>query len=107
MPARPASRSRRGSGGWNWPIAYLATPQPTVSVRLDSDADPASGAETPARGTARFFVEFAGTPELAATLRRLEETGRRVTSTTIADAGGRDHLVIVEVAMDRPECAGG
>ena len=85
-----------------WPIAYLATPQPTVSVRLDSDADPASGVETPARGTARFFVEFAGTPELAATLRRLEQTGRRVTSTTIADAGGRDHLVIVEVAMDRP-----
>ena len=30
------------------------------------------------------------------------ETGRTVTSTTIADGGGRDHLVIVEVATDRP-----
>ena len=85
-----------------WPIAYLATPHPTVSVRLDADPDPAAGVETPARGTARFFVEFAGTPELAATLRRLEETGQRVTITTIADAGGRDHLVIVEVTTDRP-----
>ena len=85
-----------------WPIAYLATPQPAVSVRLDSDAEPAAGVERPARGTARFFVEFAGTPELAATLRRFDETGHRVTSTTIADAGGRDHLVIVEVATDRP-----
>ena len=82
-----------------WPIAYLATPHPTVSVRLDASSDAVARLETPARGTARFFVEFAGTPELAATLRRLEEAGQRVTTTTIADAGGRDHLVIVEVAQ--------
>jgi hypothetical protein len=85
-----------------WPIAYLATQQPTVSVRLDTDSSPAAVLEAPARGTARFFVEFAGTPELAATLRRLEEAGQKATITTIADAGGRDHLAIVEVTTEGP-----
>jgi 4-amino-4-deoxy-L-arabinose transferase-like glycosyltransferase len=85
-----------------WPISYLATAHPTVSVRLDASSDAAAGFETPARGTARFFVEFAGTPELAATLRRLEEAGQKVTTAAIADAAGRDHLVIVEVQAESP-----
>ena len=85
-----------------WPIAYLATQHPAVSVRLDADTAPAADFEAPTRGTARFFVEFAGTPELAATLKRVEDTGRRATLTTIADAGGRDHLVIVEVPAESP-----
>ena len=85
-----------------WPIAYLATPHPTVSVRLDASSDAVARLEQPARGTARFFVEFAGTPELAATLKRVEESGRSTTLTTIADAGGRDHLVIVEVQAESP-----
>ena len=85
-----------------WPIAYLATPHPTVSVHLDASSDAVARLEAPASGTAQFFVEFAGTPELAATLKRVEETGRRATLTTIADAGGRDHLVIVEVQAESP-----
>jgi len=73
-----------------------------VSVRLDANSDAVARLEPPARGTARFFVEFAGTPELAATLKRVEESGRSTTLTTIADAGGRDHLVIVEVQAESP-----
>jgi len=90
-----------------WPIAYLATPHPAVSVRLDANPTPAAGVEAPARGTARFFVEFAGTPELAATLRRLEESGQTATITTIANAGGEDHLAIVEVTTEGRERGGG
>jgi hypothetical protein len=71
-------------------------------VRLDASSDAVARLEAPARGTAQFFVEFAGTPELAATLKRVEEAGRRATLTTIADAGGRDHLVIVEVQAESP-----
>jgi hypothetical protein len=85
-----------------WPMAYLATQHPTVSVHLDTSSAPAAALERRARGTTRFFVEFAGTPELAATLRRLEETGQGVTLTTIADAGGLDHLAIVEVTTEGP-----
>ena len=85
-----------------WPIAYLAAPHPAVSVRLDDGSRPAAGMDAPEGGTAQFFVEFAGTPELAATVKRLEQSGRKPTLTTIADAGGRDHLVIVEVAPRNP-----
>ena len=85
-----------------WPIAYLATPHRTVSVRFDADPAQAVGPDTLARGTARFFVEFAGTPELAATLRRLEQAGQAFRVTTVADASGLDHLAIVAVAMDGP-----
>ena len=85
-----------------WPIAYLAAPHSTVFVRLDANPAQAAAVEPPARGTARFFVEFAGTPELAATLRRLEDSGRKATITTIANAAGADHLAIVEVAADGP-----
>jgi hypothetical protein len=80
-----------------WPIAYLATEHPTVSVRFDTAPGSEPALDAPAPGTARFFVEFVRTPELAATLRLIEQAGLTATTTTIADAGGRDLLAVVEV----------
>ena len=75
----------------------IRTEHPAVSVRFDAAAGPAPAAPE----TARFFVEFSGSPELVATLRQLEQAGREVTTTTIADGGGRDLLTIVEVTGGR------
>jgi hypothetical protein len=47
-----------------------------------------------------FFVEFAGTPELAARVDWIRAHGRRATSTVIRDAGGRDLLEVLEIAPD-------
>ena len=86
-----------------WPIAYLATPHPTVSVRLDADAD--AGAGSSRRRLAARRGSSSSSPARPSWRRRCGASRRPATGsrrTTIADAGGRDHLVIVEVATDRP-----
>ena len=82
---------------WIWrPIAYLATQDRRVSVSERLDVDEASGTLAIV-GRRLFFVEFADSPELTATLGWLRDRGLQSTATTITDAGGRDLLVVLEV----------
>ena len=60
-----------------WPIAYLATERPNVSVSMGLAMEP-DPAFQEALGNGRlFFVEFAGTPELATAIEWIRERGLR------------------------------
>jgi hypothetical protein len=77
------------------PIAYLATPHPSVSV-VRGLGDALWAADV-AEGRRLFFVEFANTPQLARADDWIRARGLGAERTLVRDAGGRDHLVILEV----------
>jgi len=81
-----------------WPMAYLATGHPNVSVTTDlAAAEQAPGfTDTIHRGRL-FLVEFAGTPELADRRALVQARGWRSTTTMIRDASGRDLIAVVQV----------
>jgi hypothetical protein len=84
-----------------WPIAYLALEHPNVSVNVGLQAEPQSALQEAARDGRLFFVEFVGTPQLATTIDWIRERGLRAAGTTIQDAGGRDHLEVLQVTAAR------
>jgi hypothetical protein len=81
-----------------WPIAYLASEHPNVSVAMGGDPERQQGVQDTLHNGRLFFVEFAGTPELAATIDWVRRRGLNAASTTIRDAGGRDLLQVLQVA---------
>jgi hypothetical protein len=80
-----------------WPIAYLGSKHPGVSVTMSLDVDRGPGVQEALQQGSVFFVEFAGTPESNATRARIRERGLRATCTTIPDASGRDLVEILQV----------
>lgn len=84
-----------------WPMAYLALEHPNVSVRMDLQAEGQSDLQEKARNGRLYFVEFVGTPQRASTIGWIRERGLRAASTTILDAGGRDHLEVLQVTAAR------
>ena len=84
-----------------WPIAYLATEHPQVSVRLTRAEERPADFPDALRDRGLFFVEFVGTPELDARRDWIRARGRRAESTVIHDASGRELLEILEVAPER------
>jgi hypothetical protein len=84
-----------------WPIAYLASGRPNVSVSMGLAMEP-DPAFQEALGNGRlFFVEFEGTPELATANNWIRERGLRAVSTTVQDASGRDLLKVLQVTAPR------
>jgi hypothetical protein len=84
-----------------WPIAYLATKHPNVSVNMGlPGASPAPFQEA-LRDGRLFFVEFEGTPELAIAIDWIRNRGLRAVTTTVKDASGRDHLQVLRVSGPR------
>ncbi len=80
-----------------WPIAYLASERPNVAVSMAADAERQPGFEDTLHNGRLYFVEFAGTPELAGTIDWIGQRGLNAASTTIRDASGRDLLEILQV----------
>jgi hypothetical protein len=80
-----------------YPIAYLAQPHAGVTVTMTIPQDTAPELrDALARGRV-FFVEYAGTPELARAESWIHAHGRQVAATAIRDRGGRDFLHVLEV----------
>jgi len=48
-----------------------------------------------------FFVEFAGTPELATALDWIRDRGLRAVTTSVRDSSGRDLLSVLQVSAER------
>jgi hypothetical protein len=85
-----------------WPMAYLASAHPNVTLSLRSNENRGPDFErTLGDGGRLFFVEFAGTPELMAREDWIRAHGRRAQSTAIPDASGRDLIAILEVLPER------
>lgn len=80
-----------------WPIAYLATTHPNVSVVMSPDVEFRPDFQEALDNGRLFFVEFAGTPELASTIEWIRTRGARAATTTIHDASGRDLLEVLHV----------
>ena len=80
-----------------WPIAYLATAHPNVSVSRSLAVERQPGFQEALQSGRLFFVEFVGTPELAAEIEWIRARGLRSSSTTVRDASGRDLLEILQV----------
>jgi hypothetical protein len=80
-----------------YPIAYLAETHPGVTVTTAIPQDGSSSlADALAHGR-MYFVEFAGTPELARAEAWVSSHHRQMTTTVIRDQGGRDLLHVLEV----------
>lgn len=84
-----------------WPMAYLALEQPNVSVRMGLQAERQPDLRETGRNGRLYFVEFVGTPQLASAIDWIRERGLGAASTTILDAGGRDHLEVLQVTAAR------
>jgi hypothetical protein len=85
-----------------WPMSYLASVHPHVTVSLRSNENRGQDFETALGDGGRlFFVEFAGTPELVAREDWMRAQGRRAQLTAISDASGRDLIAILEVLPER------
>jgi hypothetical protein len=80
-----------------WPIAYLATEYPHVSVSVNIDVDRQPDFQQALEDGSVFFVEFTGTPQLAETQAWILGRGLRAASTTIRDASGRGLVEILHV----------
>jgi hypothetical protein len=87
-----------------WPLAYLATPHPRVTV-LRTGLNGVSAGR--AHDVAYFVVEFAGTPALDAKRDWLRNRAHQWTETTIHDAGGRPLIEILEVEAASRSAASG
>jgi hypothetical protein len=75
-----------------YPINYLAQAHPGVTVTMKIPLDDARHV---------FFVEFAGTPELARAEAWIGAHGRQSTRAVIRDRGGRELLDVLEVSASR------
>jgi hypothetical protein len=84
-----------------WPIAYLATEHPNVSVSMGLDVEHQSGFREALPNGRLFFVEFVGTPERAAAIDWIRQRGFPAARTTIRDASGRELLEILQVTAGR------
>jgi hypothetical protein len=84
-----------------WPIRYLATEHPNVSVRMGLNRAPRQDLEDAIQNGRLFLVEFAETPELAAALNWVHERGLNVASTAVQSAGGRDFVLVLRVSAAR------
>jgi len=84
-----------------WPIAYLASEHPDVSVSLGLDVERHAGFSETLQNGRLFFVEFVGTPELAAAIDWIRQRGFRAARSTIRDASGRELLEILQVTAVR------
>jgi hypothetical protein len=84
-----------------WPIAYLALEHPNVSVSMGLQAERQPDLQETARNGRLYFVEFVGTPQLGTTIDWIRARGLHAASTTIQDAGGRDHLEVLQVTAAR------
>jgi hypothetical protein len=84
-----------------WPISYLATAHPNVTVGMSLPLDRQPDLPDAMRDGRLFFVEFVGTPELTATIEWIRERGLRSTTITVADASGRDLLAVLQIAPER------
>jgi hypothetical protein len=83
------------------PVAYLATNRPHVSISMSLGAEHEPGFQDALHNGRMFFVEFAGTSELATAVDWIRERGLRAERTTVHDAGGRDLLEILQVTATR------
>jgi hypothetical protein len=84
-----------------WPIRYLATEHPNVSVRMGLNRASGQDLEDAIRNGRLFLVEFAETPELAAALGWVHQRGLDVASTPVQNAGGRDFVLVLRVTRVR------
>jgi hypothetical protein len=81
-----------------WPMAYLATKHPNVSVTWSLPPEDSS-ALGDALSTGRLFlVEFVETPELSSATAWVRAQGLEAERTTLRDASGRDLLEILRVS---------
>jgi hypothetical protein len=80
-----------------WPIRYLAWEHADVKVHLREPGEPELDFGAPLSRGRLYAVEFADTPELAATRESIQARGLRSTSTTIADASGRGLIEVLEI----------
>jgi hypothetical protein len=84
-----------------WPIAYLATEHPNVSVLMNVAGEHQADIQDALGNGNLFFVEFAATPELAQTNDWIAARGLHATAATIHDASGRDLLNVLQLAGAR------
>jgi hypothetical protein len=84
-----------------WPITYLATGHPNVSVSRSLAVERQPGLQEVLFNGRLFFVEFVGTPELAAEIEWIRERGLSVARTTVQDRSGRDLLAVLQVTAAR------
>jgi hypothetical protein len=80
-----------------WPIAYLAKERPHVSLVMGLDREGQPGFQNALQNGRLFFVEFAGTPELATATEWIRERGLHAVSTSIRDASGKELLDVLQV----------
>jgi hypothetical protein len=84
-----------------WPIRYLATEHPNVSVRMGLNRAPRQDLEEAIQNGRLFLVEFAETPGLAAALDWVHQRGLNVATTPVQSAGGRDFVLVLRVSAAR------
>ena len=84
-----------------WPIAYLASGHPDVSVSMGLDVERHAGFPETLHNGRLFFVEFVGTPERAAAIDWIRQRGFRAARSTIRDASGRELLEILQITAVR------
>ena len=84
-----------------WPIAYLATERPNVSVSMGLAMEKDQAFQEALHNGRLFFVEFEGTPELATAIEWIRARGLHAVTTTVRDASGRDLLEILQVTSPR------
>lgn len=82
-----------------WPIAYLATEHPHVSVTMNLDVERRPDFQHALQEGSVFFVEFAGTADLADTRTWILDRGLHAATTTIPDASGRGLVEILQVTV--------
>jgi len=81
-----------------WPIRYLATEHPNVSVGMGLNGAPRQDLDEAIQNGRLFLVEFAETPELTAALDWVHRRGLNVASTAVQSAGGRDLVLVLRVS---------
>lgn len=81
-----------------WPIAYLASQHPHVSVSMKLDVEHRPDFAQALQEGSVFLVEFAGTPELADAQAWILDRGLRSATTTITDASGRGLVEVLQVS---------
>jgi hypothetical protein len=81
-----------------WPIRYLASEHPDVSVAMGLNRAPQQDVEQAIQNGTLFLVEFAETPQLAAAVDWIHQRGLNVASTSVQNAGGRDFVLVLRVS---------
>jgi uncharacterized membrane protein len=79
------------------PIQYLASPFPHVAVDMAVAPEARSGFEQALRDGRVFLVEFVASREREAAHAWVRARGLEATRLIVRDAGGRDHLEVLQV----------